>query len=143
MRMQTIQYPTQPTLSPAYMLRARYNGGRISFPVKPSQAIYARFEHVQGFPSSEGNGISLYKLRSIDNLIDRLVSLKENTGSKSQEMKLEAMIKSLEASKSSISEGNFSAVLRESAETLHSMSLSSAPYARKGGYQGLLFSLSA
>jgi len=143
MRMQTIQYPSQPTLSPAYMLRARYNGGRISFPVKPSQAIYARFEHVQGFPSSEGNGISLYKLRNIDNLIDRLVSLKENTGSKSQQHKLDAMIKSLKASKSTISEGNFSSIVQESAEALHSMSLSSAPYNQMGGYQGLLFSLSA
>jgi len=143
MRMQTIQYPTQPALSPAYVMRARFSRGRISFPVKPSQAIYARFKHVQGFPSNKGNGIPLSKLRSIDNLIERLVNLKKNTGESSQKQKLETMIKTLEASKKSISQDNFPAVVQDGAETLHSISRDPSPYKQMGGYQGILFSLSA
>jgi len=143
MRMQTIQYPTQPTLSPAYVMRARYSGGRIAFPVKPSQAVYACFEHVQGFPSDKGNGISISRLRSIDKMIDRLASLKQQTGNRAQQAKLETMIKSLEAARSTISDTELSSVVQEGAETLHSASLSSAPYAQTGGYQGIFFSLSA
>jgi hypothetical protein len=41
--------------------------------VSPVQSAYARFEHLRGVPSPEG-GISLFKLRVLDNLIDRLLS---------------------------------------------------------------------
>ena len=143
MRLQTIQYPTQPALSPAYVMRARLNSGRISFPVKPSQAIYARFKHVQGFPSSKGNGISLSRLRSIDNLIDRLVNLKETSNNSAQRMKLETTIQSLEAAKSTISEGELSSIVKDGAEALHTVSTSPSPYSSAGGFQGILFNLSA
>jgi hypothetical protein len=50
--------------------------GRISVPVEPVYTAYARFKHIQGIPAS-GGGISLFKLRILDTLIDRLLSLRE------------------------------------------------------------------
>ena len=51
--------------------------GRVSLPVPRSQALYARFKHVSGRPSPNGGGHPLYKLRSLDTLIDRLVTMKD------------------------------------------------------------------
>jgi hypothetical protein len=48
-------------------------GGELEVPVSPVQYAYARFEHLRGVPSPEG-GISLFKLRVLDNLIDRLLA---------------------------------------------------------------------
>jgi hypothetical protein len=47
--------------------------GRIPVPVAPAQSVYAIFEHIQGVPSPEG-GVSLFKLRVLDRLIDRLLA---------------------------------------------------------------------
>jgi hypothetical protein len=51
-------------------------GGRITVPVNPAHTIYARFKHVRGVPASNG-GASLFKLRILDSLIDRLLSYSE------------------------------------------------------------------
>ena len=41
-------------------------------PVHPAQAAYARFKHIQGVPAAEG-GAPIFRLRVLDNLIDRLL----------------------------------------------------------------------
>jgi len=48
-------------------------GGDLEVPVSPVQSAYARFEHLRGVPCPEG-GISLFKLRVLDKLIDRLLA---------------------------------------------------------------------
>ena len=48
-------------------------GGELEVPVSPVQSAYARFEHLRGVPSPEG-GVSLFKLRVLDKLIDRLLA---------------------------------------------------------------------
>jgi hypothetical protein len=47
-------------------------GGRMAVPVHPTQAAYARFKHIQGVPAAEG-GAPIFRLRVLDNLIDRLL----------------------------------------------------------------------
>jgi hypothetical protein len=51
-------------------------GGRITAPVNPAHVVYARFKHIQGVPSQDG-GAPLFRLRVLDNLIDRLLSYGE------------------------------------------------------------------
>ena len=51
-------------------------GGRITAPVNPAHTVYARFKHVRGVPASNG-GAPLFKLRVLDNLIDRLLRYSE------------------------------------------------------------------
>jgi len=59
------------------ILRVRsLRGGELEVPVSPVQSAYARFEHLRGVPSPEG-GISLFKLRVLDKLIDRLLADRE------------------------------------------------------------------
>jgi len=56
------------------ILRVRsLRGGELEVPVSPVQSAYAHFEHLRGVPSAEG-GISLFKLRVLDKLIDRLLA---------------------------------------------------------------------
>jgi hypothetical protein len=50
--------------------------GRIALPVHPAQAVYARFKHIRGVPAQEG-GAPLFRLRVLDNLIDRLLNFNE------------------------------------------------------------------
>jgi hypothetical protein len=58
-------------------------GGRITVPVNPAQVVYARFKHVLGVPSLDG-GASLFRLRVLDNLIDRLLRYSEQVPSVEQ-----------------------------------------------------------
>jgi hypothetical protein len=51
-------------------------GGRISVPVNPAHVVYARFRHIQGVPAQNG-GAPLFRLRVLDNLIDRLLQYNE------------------------------------------------------------------
>ena len=57
--------------------------GRISVPVNPAHAVYARFKHVLGVPSNDG-GTPLFRLRVLDNLIDRLLRYSEQIPSEQQ-----------------------------------------------------------
>ncbi|MBN2551979.1 MAG: hypothetical protein JXB06_04390 [Spirochaetales bacterium] len=50
--------------------------GRIALPVNPAHAVYARFKHIRGVPAHDG-GAPLFRLRVLDNLIDRLLSFDE------------------------------------------------------------------
>jgi hypothetical protein len=48
--------------------------GKIAVPIKPSRSISARFKHITAIPARMDNeGISVYKLQILDNLIERLV----------------------------------------------------------------------
>jgi hypothetical protein len=51
-------------------------GGPVAVPVDPSYAVYGRLKHVRGVPSQQGT-TPLFKLRILDNLIDRLLSYSE------------------------------------------------------------------
>jgi hypothetical protein len=68
------------TVQPGFFLdviriQNRQNG-RITAPVHPTQAVYARFKHILGVPSPNG-GTPLFRLRILDNLIDRLLRYSE------------------------------------------------------------------
>lgn len=141
--MQVLSQSTQPTVNPSFLMRARYSGSRIAFPVKPSQAIYARFEHVTGVPSQEGRGVSLSKLRTIDNLIDRLISIKASSGNSEQKARLDSMIASLEMAKTAADTQDVGAFLQGNADMLHSFTQIEPTYGTAGSMQGLVFSLSA
>ena len=65
------------------------NGGRITVPVNPAHAVYARFKHIQGVPSQSG-GAPLFRLRVLDNLIDRLLRYAEQVPSAEQLRELTA-----------------------------------------------------
>ena len=141
--MQVLSQSAQPTVNPSYLMRARYSNGRISFPVKPSQAIYARFKHVTGVPSNEGGGVSLSRLRSIDNLIDRLVSIKSSSGNSEQKARIDSMIANLKASQATADNQDVSSLLQGNADILHSFTQMGPSYGHAGSMQGLVFSLSA
>ena len=53
------------------------NPAKLSVPVHPVLTIYAHFKHIRGIPSVDG-GVPMFKLRILDNLIDRLLSYREN-----------------------------------------------------------------
>jgi hypothetical protein len=57
------------------ILRVRSAAGRVSLPL--NRPLFVRFEHVSGIPSQvSGEGYSVFKLRILDTLIDRLSTLK-------------------------------------------------------------------
>ncbi len=50
---------------------------KLALPVDSRTLLYSRFKHVHGTPArGEMSGIPLSRLRAIDNLIDRLISLR-------------------------------------------------------------------
>jgi hypothetical protein len=59
------------------LLKAKISEGKVAVPVKQSLSIYANFKHVSGVPTTQkGHGFSLSKLRVLNTLIERLISLK-------------------------------------------------------------------
>jgi hypothetical protein len=59
----------------AEVYSARFSGGRLEVPVRPSDAIYANFRHVVGIPVTEpGIGIPIDRLILLDRLISQLES---------------------------------------------------------------------
>ncbi len=65
-----------PAVQPGFFLNViriqNTQNGRITVPVAPAHSAYARFKHIQGVPSRNG-GLPMFKLRVLDNLIDRLL----------------------------------------------------------------------
>ncbi len=63
------------SIAPNYnrLVNATYGTGRLSVPLATN--LYLGFEHVQGVPSGDGNGVSPIGLRTIDSLIARLSRL--------------------------------------------------------------------
>jgi len=65
------------TVPVSNLVRAQVVQGSITLPVDSSQFLYAHLKHIRGIPSPvAGGGYSLSRLRAVDNLIDRLRSLK-------------------------------------------------------------------
>ncbi|MBN2534568.1 MAG: hypothetical protein JXB88_16915 [Spirochaetales bacterium] len=63
----------QPVIIPN-IIRLKHGTGKITVPLKPSQSIYARFKHITAIPARmNGEGVPVYKLRMLDNLIERLI----------------------------------------------------------------------
>ncbi|MCF7914111.1 MAG: hypothetical protein K9L66_02985 [Spirochaetaceae bacterium] len=141
--MQVLSNSTQPTINPSYLMRARYSSGRIAFPVKANQALYAHFKHVTGIPTSGDKGVSLSKLRTIDKVIDRLISIKSSSGNSEQRARIDSMIASLEASKTTLDSEKLGTFLQGNADQLHSFTQIEPSYGKVGGMEGLVFSLSA
>jgi hypothetical protein len=52
---------------------AQADAGDVIMPVRPTQAVYANFKHIQVRPDSRlDEGVPLYKLKILDTLIDHL-----------------------------------------------------------------------
>ena len=50
---------------------------KLALPVERNLLLYSRFKHVHGTPSpTKGEGLPLYNLKALDNLIARLISVK-------------------------------------------------------------------
>ena len=86
------------TFSITSIVRARHSNGAITVPVRPSQYLYSHLKHIKGFPATGAHqGYPLNKLRTLDNLIERLQSLKGNESFKvtprDEEGSLDAMIR--------------------------------------------------
>jgi hypothetical protein len=90
------------TVQLSNILRVQYAHDKIAMPVSPNQAVYARFEHIQGIPASEGRpGLSVSKLHILNTMIDKLVQLKGESaravsGPGDGESELEGQISSLQ-----------------------------------------------
>ena len=67
---------TQPGIFLNIIRIQNMQGGRITAPVNPAHVVYARFRHIQGVPAQDG-GTSIFRLRVLDNLIDRLLRYRE------------------------------------------------------------------
>lgn len=65
--------PASQTLSIANMIRAQYASDKVSLPLSGGIS-YVGFEHVQGVPSEGADGFSVYRLKLLDLMIDRLSS---------------------------------------------------------------------
>ena len=53
--------------------------GKLYVPVKPSDTIYAQFDHISGFAAkSNQNGVSVSKIQILNTLINQLISMKAN-----------------------------------------------------------------
>ncbi len=70
----------QPNIFELSSLVARENPtGKLAMPVDTSVLLYSRYKHVRGAPPvGAGRGVPLYRLRALDNLIERLISLRSN-----------------------------------------------------------------
>jgi hypothetical protein len=72
--------PAATYLSPSILSVDAIRAGKRSVPVRPSFSLYL-FKHVMGVPSRSGEEqVPISKLRVLDNLIDRLVKLRGETG---------------------------------------------------------------
>ncbi|MFO7850308.1 MAG: hypothetical protein R6V67_10140 [Spirochaetia bacterium] len=141
--MVNITSKTGSTVQPASLMRARYGGGRIIYQVKPRQALYAQFEHVIGLPSRQKDGgLSLSKLRSIDNLIDRLIQLKNMSGNTEKSETIDRMIRDLE-DKIQTPEADMVGAIGENAGELSALVNNQSAYSPSLNFQGLLFSMTA
>ena len=64
-----------PIISFPTIMRIQETRSKIHYPVKPLGSISAVFKHINAIPSRQGvGGISLYKLRILDGLIEKLIS---------------------------------------------------------------------
>jgi hypothetical protein len=120
----------------SYVYAARYGEGRTSVPVLRSQALYANFTHVSGFPAEDGTAAySVDKLHILDVLIGRLESVKSDP------------LAAAEAP-SSLSSGRVDALIQQYGAEVHAIATAPAlPYTPSvsSAYAapGMLFSMAA
>jgi len=57
------------------LIRIQGNNSRMSLPVQRAHFVYARFKHIKGVPTADG-GVSIFKLRVLDNLLDKMLAVK-------------------------------------------------------------------
>jgi len=57
------------------LIRVQGTNSRMSLPIQRVHFVYARFKHIKGVPSADG-GVSVFKLRVLDNLLDNLLAVK-------------------------------------------------------------------
>ncbi len=62
----------------ALMISANSRPGRVTMPVPPGQVIYAHFEHVAGVAAKSGRSATVDKLKILNTLIERLITLKQD-----------------------------------------------------------------
>ena len=62
------------------MVSSGVGTGKLYVRVKPSQVLYAQFEHVSGVPapSKESSGVSISKIQILNSLIGRMAGFKSN-----------------------------------------------------------------
>lgn len=88
-------------ISLSNLLQPKFTGGRVNIPLRGG-AGYVKFKHVSGVPSGNPKeGLSVFKLRMLDTLIDRLASMKSERPEKQaiggmNEEALDALIEELE-----------------------------------------------
>ncbi|HEB10867.1 MAG TPA: hypothetical protein ENI06_06605, partial [Spirochaetales bacterium] len=68
------------------LIRVQGTNSRMSLPVQRVQFVYARFKHIKGVPSKDG-GISVFKLRVLDNLLDKMLAVKGSLAIDAYKMK--------------------------------------------------------
>ena len=57
------------------LIRVQGSNSRMSLPIQRAHFVYAKFKHIKGVPSAEG-GVSVFKLRILDNLLDKMLAVK-------------------------------------------------------------------
>jgi len=57
------------------LIRVQGNNSRMSLPIQRAHFVYARFKHIKGVPTADG-GVSVFKLRVLDNLLDKMLAVK-------------------------------------------------------------------
>lgn len=57
------------------LIRVQGTNSRMSLPVQRTHFVYARFKHIKGVPSADG-GVSVFRLRVLDNLLDKMLAVK-------------------------------------------------------------------
>ncbi len=68
------------------LIRVQGTNSRMPLPVQRVQFVYARFKHIKGVPSADG-GISVFKLRVLDNLLDKMLAVKGSLAIDAYKMK--------------------------------------------------------
>jgi hypothetical protein len=59
------------------IIHMRNGTGKVAVPVQRNHMLYAHFKHITGIPANKNvSGVPVYKLRILDNLIERLVGHK-------------------------------------------------------------------
>lgn len=114
----------------SHIVKAKYTSSKIALPVKKSQYLYSNFKHITGIPASaDGKGLSLMKLKALDNLIDRLGKLGKNPGN-------ETVGKSLNSEK-------LNGLIDTYSMELHRLVSFATPYTNIGVENGLLVNMTA
>ena len=93
--------------------------GKLSAPVSPPNRVYAHFRHIVGVSAPEGlNGVSLYKLRILDNLIESYLKTQKPQGLRSEDIQVPVSRATVDATLAAVSADYHDALLsRPQAQT--------------------------